>query len=156
MSNSRRAGGLPFALWLVLAACPGVAFAQYDLAMAGGDQTKALTTADLQNGAGSDFAATVTFPTTFTIQVTSPGACQVSVARTGSGWLSAGNLLVAVVTNGTCGPPVLVDTSDHLLLTSATALQGQTYTLLYKVQGLTVENQAGTYSALVTYTVTAG
>gem|GEM_PF-2072215 len=155
MSYPRRTGGWRMGLWLVLAVCPVTAFAQYDLVLGGGDQSRVLTNTDLKGGAGSDFATTLSFTTTFTLQVTSPGACQVSVGRSGSGWLTAGNLLVAVMVNDTCGPPVLVGTSDQQLLTSATALVGQTYTLIYKIQNLTVENLPGTYSAQVTYTVTA-
>lgn len=142
-------------LWLVLTVCPVAAFAQYDVVLGGGDQSRVLTTSDLKGGAGSDFATTLTFSTTFTLQVTSPGACQVSVARSGSGWLTAGNLLVAIVVNDTCLAPVLVGTANQQLLSSPTALIGQTYTLVYKIQNLTVENQPGTYSTQVTYTVTA-
>jgi type 1 fimbria pilin len=78
----------------------------------------------------------------------------VRVRRSSAGWLTAGNLVVQLKTGATFGPAIPVDASDHLLLSSPSALTNQVFELRYSLQNVTAENAPGPFSAQITYTVT--
>lgn len=132
---------------------PSTSFAANNIVVEGSDPSYSFTANDLASGPGSNFVTPVAFGTTFNLLVTSDGPCVVTARRSASGWLTAGTLWVQVKSGATFGPPQFVDVVDQTILTSPTALTNQSYVLRYVLQNVTVNNAPGTYSAVVTFTV---
>ncbi|MGC4072489.1 MAG: hypothetical protein QM760_08230 [Nibricoccus sp.] len=129
-----------------------------DITIFDGTQSRAIGLADLSGGPGSGYLNPLVFASTFTLRVTSSGACDLWVRRNDTGpWLSAGELQVQVLRIGDAidpRPPITIGTSDLKLMESPTALDNQLYELRYQLENFSPQNAPAGYSTQVVFTLT--